>query len=396
MKIILLILISFLLSGCGTKEVIYQDTTNTFLNTTSDRIEVYSDTFLYDVIEIENGDIEITSDNYKIDTTKLGRQDLDVYYKYDNKKYVFKYSINVVDTTPPLVFSGTNKTVNIDYDGDICDIITYGDNYTGDVKCEVTGDYDFKKVGTYKLVFNLSDSSNNKKTVNVTLNVSKPTSGGTSSPKVTTNFKDIYNKHKTDDTEIGIDVSKWQGEIDFEKVKKSGASFVMMRIGVEGTSTNQVTIDEYYKNNIKKAKEAGLKVGVYLYSIATSVDEAINHADWVIKTLDGESLDLPIVFDWESWTYWNSYKISFYEINNIANNFLKRIEEKGYKGMLYSSKFYLETIWTNKDNYPVWLAHYTNQTNYSGDYVMWQLCNNGRIDGITGDVDIDIMYKKGL
>ncbi len=394
MKIIIVLLLSLFLTGCGSKEVVYNDNSNDFLVTNLNKVEVYTDLYLDDVIEVKREDIKITSDNYKLDTTKLGNNEYQVYYELNNKKYVYKYNIDIVDTTPPLVFSGTNKTVNVNYDKDICNLITYGDNYTGDVKCNIEGTYDLNKIGTYKLVYHLSDSSNNIESVNVTLNVVKPSSSvSESSPSVKTQFRDIYTNYKTDKTEIGIDVSKWQGNIDFDKVKDMGATFVMMRIGVEGSQSGEISIDEYYKNNIKKAKEAGLKVGVYFHSNATSKDEAIKQADWVIKTLDGEILDLPIAFDWESWSDWNYFKISFYEINEVANAFLKRIESKGYQGMLYGSKFYLETIWTNKEKYPVWLAHYTNKTNYQDDYIIWQLCNNGQIAGINGDVDIDIMYK---
>ena len=72
---------------------------------------------------------------------------------------------------------------------------------------------------------------------------------------------------------------------------------------------------------------------------------------------------------------------------------MSTVKNAGYEGMLYSSKFYLENIWTNKLNFPIWLAHYTSKTSYNGNYKIWQMCNNGQIDGINGDVDIDIMYN---
>ena len=392
MKYFKVCLLCLLLVGCSKKEVIYEDTTNDFLDIKNSDIEVYDDIYLKDIIEIKNEEIEVTTKNYKIDTDSLGEKEIVINYTYDKKKYVYKDKVNVVDTTPPLVFSGTNKTVKVNYDKDICNLISYGDNYTGDIKCEISGNYDLSKTGTYKLLYNLSDSSNNETKVNVTLNVVSKLNNNTSSSTSKTYFKDIYNLHKTDDTEIGIDVSKWQGDIDFQKVKDAGATFVLMRLGVQ-SADKSLSIDSYYKENIKKAKEAGLKVGVYLYSIATSKSEAIKQADFVLDTLDKETLDLPIVFDWESWSDWNTFKISFHDINEIANTFIERVNEKGYKGMLYSSKFYLETIWENKKNYPVWLAHYTKKTTYEGSYDIWQLCNNGRINGINGDVDIDIMYK---
>ena len=76
----------------------------------------------------------------------------------------------------------------------------------------------------------------------------------------------------------------------------------------------------------------------------------------------------------------------------MANTFLKTIEKAGYEGMLYSSKNYLENIWFETE-YKIWLAHYTTETNYQGDYYVWQLCSNGRVDGITGNVDINVMYN---
>ena len=390
-KVIIFIFSLILLSGCK-KEVILEDNTNDFLNINTNEIEVYEDIYLNDIINILNQDIKLTSDNYKIDTTKLGVQNLKVYYEYKNKKYVYNYQIEVKDTTPPIVFSGTNKTVKINSSIDMCNLITYGDNYSGDIKCNIEGTYDLSKEGTYKLLYTLTDSSNNFKTVNVTLNVKKNID--TVKPQTTrTKFSDIYLKHKSENTEIGIDVSKWQGNIDFNKVKKAGASFVMIRIGSKREVNGKITIDEYFLNNIKNAKEAGLNVGVYLYSVATTKEEAIDEADWVIETLNGEKLELPVVFDWEDFEDWNSFKLSFYDVNTIANAFIDRINSKGYIGMLYSSKFYLETIWTNKENHPVWLAHYTLKTDYKGNYNIWQLSNTGQIDGINGNVDIDIMYK---
>ena len=83
--------------------------------------------------------------------------------------------------------------------------------------------------------------------------------------------------------------------------------------------------------------------------------------------------------------------MNFHTLNVIADSFLEEIEKSGYKSILYGSKNYLENVWTYLD-YDVWLAHYTKNTNYTGDYSYWQLCSNGRVDGISGDVDIDIRY----
>lgn len=389
-KFLLFLMIIFSVSGCGKK--IYVENPEV-INIKNDTIEVFEDIYLYDLLE-KNSDVEYVTDNYIIDTEEIGEKTHEITYKYNNKEYTYKFNINIIDTEPPRVFGGTNKTVTKGYEGDICSIVAYGDNYDGFVTCRIEGTFDTNKVGTYNLKYILSDSSNNTKEVNVTLNVrEKSNTNNTSTSTKKTQFVDVIAKYKNENNEIGIDVSKWQGNIDFNKVKNAGASFVMMRIGVQKKALGELEIDQFYLQNIKNAKEAGLKVGVYLYSIATSKDEAIKHANWVINTLDGEKLDLPVVFDWESWSKWNSFKISFHEINSIANNYLSTVKNAGYEGMLYSSKFYLENIWENKMNFPVWLAHYTERTSYQGKYIMWQLCNNGRIDGINGDVDIDILYN---
>ena len=150
-------------------------------------------------------------------------------------------------------------------------------------------------------------------TLNVVDEIKSNNNSGGNSTKL--QFSDAYKKYKTDSTELGIDVSEWQGDVDYEKVKEAGATFVMMRIGVKLDSG-----EEPFLNNIKNAKKSGLKVGVYVYSKALSSAEAIEEAEWVIDQLDGETLDLPIVFDWEIWSNWNSYHMSFHDLNKMAHS----------------------------------------------------------------------------
>ena len=104
-------------------------------------------------------------------------------------------------------------------------------------------------------------------------------------------------------------------------------------------------------------------------------------------------MDLEIVFDWENWDYFQEYDLSFFSLTETAKAFINTVEKAGYKGMLYSSKYYLDNIWLPlKSN--IWLAHYTNQTNYEGQYQVWQICDDGKVDGIADNlVDINIMYK---
>ena len=136
-----------------------------------------------------------------------------------------------------------------------------------------------------------------------------------------------------------------------------------------------------------------LNVGVYFYSYADSNEEAKKQAEWIVKTLNGRKLDLPIVYDWESFSSFNSYNLSSHSFNEVANTFFNIIVENNYEPMLYGSKNYLEKIWDTDIPYKIWLAHYTNKTNYEGNYYIWQMCSDGKIDGINGYVDIDILYK---
>lgn len=385
------LLFIFCLLMCGCKEKIYTEIPKTVTIRAKSTVEVYSNIYLKDIVTITNG--EMVSDNILINTNKTGIIKQEIYYKVDKKKYVYKFDVNIVDKEAPRIFSGVNKTVELNHTGDLCNLIMFGDNYDKKALCTIKGSYDISKVGSYPLEYTVTDSSNNYSTFNITLNVVKKINNSSSTSTEKLYFQDVINKYKTVDNEIGIDVSRWQTSIDFNKVKEAGATFAMMRIGVQKVANGELEIDSYYLKNIENAKKAGLKVGVYLYSIATSAEESVKHANWVLEKLNGTKLDLPVVFDWESWSQWNNFNLSFYDINNIAEKFIDAINKGGYQGMLYSSKNYLENIWTNKNNHPVWLAHYTKETTYQGDYVMWQLSNIGRINGVSGAVDINILYN---
>ena len=102
-------------------------------------------------------------------------------------------------------------------------------------------------------------------------------------------------------------------------------------------------------------------------------------------------VDLPIVYDWENWSFYNEFELSLNSLTNNAKTFFDTIEEQGYTGALYSSKTYLEKVWRNTDR-EVWLAHYTKQTSYEGSYKYWQMCDDGLVDGINGHVDINIIH----
>ena len=106
-----------------------------------------------------------------------------------------------------------------------------------------------------------------------------------------------------------------------------------------------------------------------------------------------ELVDLEVVLDWENWNNYPEYNLSFYNLTEVAKAFSETITKKGYTSMIYGSKSYLEDVWFPMDE-NIWLAHYTDQTNYQGKYKVWQVCENGKVNGINDNyVDIDIRYN---
>lgn len=385
-KSIIIFVALLMLCGCN-KVIIDSIPKDYYINIKNSNIDIYSDTKLSDII-----DTNIKFNDVLLNTNSIGDKIYNLKFKINKKKYLYHIKYSVKDLTKPRILSSSDRYIPVGKDVYLCDYIMYGDNYDNEPVCRVEGEYDLNKIGNYNIKYIVSDDAGNEEYFETILHVYEPSNDTKKSKKTITYFSDVVSKHKNDKTKIGIDVSRWQGDIDFKKVKEAGAEFVFIRIGVESKQGEEIGMDSKYKQNIKKAREAGLEVGVYLYSIALTKDVARSHAEWVVKALDGEKLELPIVFDWENFNKWNEYKLSFHDINSIADTFIDTVMKSGYKGMLYSSKFYLENIWENKNDYPVWLAHYTDETNYTGEYKIWQMCNDGVIDGINGDVDIDIMY----
>jgi|GEM_PF-3569291 len=208
-------------------------------------------------------------------------------------------------------------------------------------------------------------------------------------------FTDFAKKYKTSDNMVGIDVSSWQGEVDFEKVAADGAEFVMIR-ALKYTGS-EYYVDKYFKQNIKNAKAAGLKVGVYYNTKAADEATIRQHAKDLAELLDstGITLDFPVAYDWESFSDMSELGVTYSDLNNLWYAFADEMEDNGYDTMLYSSKYYLNKFWDEQDH-DVWLAHYTESTNYKGPYVMWQKGSNGRINGIDADVDLDVYYPNGV
>ena len=387
MKKIIFVILASLLIILGSI-IIYNNYVKEEVINLSFDVEVYNNYNLSDFKE--QIDCELKEDK-KIDTNNIGSIELVTHCKNkDNKKKKFIINFNVVDTTSPIIILKDSFTVTEGYQKNLTDVIISMDNYDSIPKREIIGEYDFNKVGSYNLTYKSTDNSGNANTKDFVLNVIENKKSTPSNSYIA--FSDIVNEHKKENTEIGIDVSKWQGNIDFKKVHDAGAEFVIIRIGHQDGFGGEYIIDPYFKNNIENATKNGLKVGIYFYSYADSDEEAKKQVNWIIENLGDYKLELPIVYDWESWSNINLLNFSIHEFNEIADTFLNEIESNGYIPMLYSSKNYLENIWTN-EKYKTWLAHYTNKTNYEGEYYMWQLCSDGKIAGINGYVDINVLYK---
>ncbi len=355
-------------------------------------VEVYSKAKVSDFLEEING--TLVKDE-SIDTTKVGKQEITFHFiNEENLKVPYTFTITVMDNTPPTIRLGRNYSVPKNYEGSIEEDIFCGDNYDDDPSCTIEGEYDVTTVGSYALTYVAKDSNENETTQDFILNVYEPSSSskeGSSTPSYT-DFNEVVATYKNDNTKIGIDVSHWQGDIDFEKVKDAGVEFVFIRVGTSNGIGGDYILDRKFKQNIEGFLEADIPVGIYYYSYANSVKQAKKDAEWVLKQIKDYDITLPIAFDWESWGSFQEFNLSFYHLTEVATTFLEEIEKEGYEGMLYSSKTYLESIWYETP-YQTWLAHYTDETNYQKDYKVWQLCNDGQVEGIEGAVDINVMYE---
>lgn len=382
--IIIYFLILFLGSGCGKIEATVEIKDNL-------SFKVYNKIKLSDLIKINDGFI---SDDKEIFLDKIGDNSISINYQdYRKHKSNVKVNFRVYDDVAPFLSMSNNVYKEINSDFDLCDSAFYGDNYDRNVACVINGEYDKEKTGAYKLKMTVRDESGNESEKDFTLHlIEKFNTSNNNSTPTGLDFKDAITKYKNDETMLGIDVSSFQGEINWEKVKNTGVEFAIIRLGFGYTVNNELVLDKYFKENLQHAKEQGLKVGVYFYTYANTLEEIEEQAKFIVKNLDGVDLELGVAFDWENWNNFQDYHVSFYDLDNMYNNFSTLLKEKGYDAMLYGSKFYLSNVW-NTENKNVWLAHYTGMTNYDKDYKIWQFSDKGLVDGISGFVDLDVLYK---
>ena len=340
-------------------------------------VEVYTNITLKELLETN------IKESIKIDTEKLGTKEYE-YETQDGEKGTVK--VKVVDKTPPMTMlgdtyyhiQGTNFTILEDT---VCT-----DNYDANPKCEVICDADLSVEGVYDAKYKIEDSSGNTFEKDFKVQVVPRTK----ETKTEMSFEEVL--ERTKDHKLMIDVSKWEQDIDWKKVKDSGIEYAFIRLGTEKYNTNEMILDPYFEKNYKEAKANGIKVGVYFYTYAKTIEEVEIRANFVVENLKGKEIDLGVAYDFECWEVYNSLNLSLHKMNSIKDRFMEIIEDNGYRPILYSSKNYLEKMWdVNTD---VWLAHYTKETNYAGEKLMWQFASNARIPGITvKTVDVSVYYE---
>jgi len=193
----------------------------------------------------------------------------------------------------------------------------------------------------------------------------------------------------------GIDVSKWNKEIDWEKVKAEGVEFAIIRCGYRGSSSGSLILDPTYEANIKGAIEADIPVGVYFFTQAVNEVEAVEEASMVINLIRPYDVDYPVFLDSESaGGNGRADQLTAEERTDIHKAFLETISNAGYATGIYGS-----TNWLNAkvdmnqlSGYHTWLAEYAEIPSYEGYYHMWQYTSKGEIDGISTNVDLNLCY----
>lgn len=194
---------------------------------------------------------------------------------------------------------------------------------------------------------------------------------------------------------LGIDVSKWNEEIDWQAVKEAGVEFAIIRCGYRGASSGALVIDPMYEQNIEGAIEAEIPVGVYFFTQALNEVEAVEEASMVIRLIEAYDVDYPVFLDSESaGGKGRADGLDAEERTKIHEAFLETISEAGYETGIYASKNWLkeQVDMTELSEYRTWLAEYADVPTYDEYYHMWQYTSKGTVDGITTRVDLNLCY----
>ena len=197
---------------------------------------------------------------------------------------------------------------------------------------------------------------------------------------------------------LGVDVSHHQGNIDWEKVKAAGCDFVILRIGYRGYgTTGSLNADKMFETYYTGAKDAGLMIGAYFFAQAINEEEAKEEAQFVLDILNGLQLDLPVVYDPESILddVARTDDVTGEQFTRNTKVFCETIAESGYQPMIYANMLWeaFELDLTKLLEYPIWYADYEQVPQTPYVFQCWQYSNTGTVDGIEGEVDLDVWIK---
>ena len=199
----------------------------------------------------------------------------------------------------------------------------------------------------------------------------------------------------TANSRVGIDVSKWNGEIDWDKVKNAGVEYAIVRAGYRGAVTGSLVEDPYFAANMKGAAASGMPVGIYFFTQAVNEVEAVEEASVVLSLIREYKIDYPVFIDTEgAGGNGRADGLDPETRTLVCEAFCRTIENAGYEAGVYASRnWYNNNLYTNRlENYCIWLAEYRSVPLYQGYYQMWQYTSKGKIDGISGNVDMNISY----
>lgn len=196
---------------------------------------------------------------------------------------------------------------------------------------------------------------------------------------------------------LGIDVSKWQKEIDWDKVKNEGVDFAIIRCGYRGSVTGSLVQDPYFEQNIKGARAAGIKVGVYFFTQAVNEVEAVEEASMVISLVRDYELQYPVFIDTEgAGGNGRADSLNVEERTAVCEAFCTTVKNAGLEAGVYASRNWYNNKLTAStlESYAIWLAEYRSVPLYQGYYQMWQYTSKGKINGINDNVDLNVSYRK--
>jgi len=199
------------------------------------------------------------------------------------------------------------------------------------------------------------------------------------------------------DSYPGVDVSAFQGDIDWQQVKDSGIRFAMLRLGYRGYESGKLVEDEYIQQNLKATQEVGMPIGAYFFSQALTIKEVDEEIAFMLKVLGDYELHMPIVLDWEiPAADARTARMDARTLTALQEYFCETMTEKGFTPMVYFNWHHSNTLlYLNElEDYPFWLALYGNRMTYPYHVEMWQYTDSGKVPGIQGGVDLNLYMPK--